>query len=397
MRSLLSVTALLVTLSTASAQSPIVGWNLRGADAVFTSDTSTFVASYVQTVAPAALPLYGIDWDASATTLWAIDNVTFEYGTLEPATGAFTVVGVSNMPGITGLTASPDGTTWYASDYDGVANTQLYVGDVTTGVFTLVGDIGAGIHIDIAMDSNGNLYSHSISDDTLYSVNTTTGMGTALPNATGFAANFAQGMDFDWTDDTLYATIYTGGGTGMFCSFDLTTGLPATMEDTVGLNAEMEMAIQVAAPSDGPLGTLDTACNALPNSSGLAAAIELIGTGNAGDPIAGTATQGPADQFGYFISGPNPGLYITPPGSSGIICIGNPQFRYDSVPAGQVFQFDAAGISDRVVGDGPSDLPTDGSYAPVPAVLAGESRAFQAWYRDGMTSNFSESKIVTFQ
>jgi hypothetical protein len=148
-------------------------------------------------------------------------------------------------------------------------------------------------------------------------------------------------------------------------------------------------------PTPG-LGTPDPACVPVANSTGSPALVSLSGSGNAGDTIFGACLQGPPAQFGYFISGPNPGLYIVPPGSTGNICIAGPQFRYNSVGAGQVFQFDAAGISQAVVGGGPSSLPTDGSFVPVPAVMVGESRAFQAWYRDGPTSNFADSRIVTF-
>ena len=73
--------------------------------------------------------------------------------------------------------------------------------------------------------------------------------------------------------------------------------------------------------------------------------------------------------------------------------------RYTSAPLSQVFQFDGHGISQAVLGGGPSVLPTDGSFTPVPGVMAGDSRAFQAWYRDanpGVTSNFSDSQVVTF-
>ncbi|MCP3916462.1 MAG: hypothetical protein GY711_12970 [bacterium] len=148
------------------------------------------------------------------------------------------------------------------------------------------------------------------------------------------------------------------------------------------------------------IGDMDPNCDPLSNSTGLPAMIALTGTGTAGDLLLGTCFQGPPANFGYFISGPNPGLYIVPPGSSGIICIGPPAFRYNSAALGQVFQFDPFGVSQAQVGGGRSLLPTDGSYAPVPAAMAGESRAFQAWFRDfnpAQTSNFSESKIVMFQ
>lgn len=146
------------------------------------------------------------------------------------------------------------------------------------------------------------------------------------------------------------------------------------------------------------LGADDPACLVLANSTGFPANSVLTGTGVAGDDISAVVSSGPPGTFGYYISGPNPGLYIVPPGSSGIICIGGPQFRYNSAPLGQVFQFDAGGVSAPVAGGNPTViLPTDGSFAPVPAVVAGTSRAFQAWYRDNpMTSNFSNSTIVQF-
>ncbi|MCP3917301.1 MAG: hypothetical protein GY711_17280 [bacterium] len=83
-----------------------------------------------------------------------------------------------------------------------------------------------------------------------------------------------------------------------------------------------------------------------------------------------------------------------PPGASGILCVASPQFRYTSVPDGHLFQFDSAGISSRVGGSGSNSLPTDGSYPPVPAVMSGMSQTFQAWYRDGASSNFSDAYIV---
>ncbi|MCP3919394.1 MAG: hypothetical protein GY711_27980 [bacterium] len=150
--------------------------------------------------------------------------------------------------------------------------------------------------------------------------------------------------------------------------------------------------------SGGELGVPDATCDSLtlPNSTGLPALIELAGSGVAGMPIQGTVSQGPPGQFGFFITGPNAGFYIVPPGSSGTICIESPQFRYNSVPLGQVFQFDAAGVSQAVVGGGPSLLPTDGSFGGVPAVLSGETRFFQAWFRETGSSNFTSSLGVMF-
>jgi hypothetical protein len=96
------------------------------------------------------------------------------------------------------------------------------------------------------------MFGHDIGTDSLYSIDKTTGAATLI-GTTGFLANFAQGMDFDYSTNTLYATIYTGGGTGMFSRFDLTTGAATGIFSTQPLGAagaEMEMA--VAAPIPEP-------------------------------------------------------------------------------------------------------------------------------------------------
>jgi hypothetical protein len=226
-----------------SAQTPIYGLNVRLGD-FFDSNTSTFVSSY-NPIVGAGTTAFAIDFDADATVLWGIEYGTQNYGTFDLATGAFTALGVVSGPAlsdnISGLTCDVFGV-WWLSNISS-AGCELYRGDVTTGTFTLVGDIGVDSIIDLSVDSYGNMYAMSIATDSLYSIDTLTGAGTLL-GATGLASGYAQGMDFDWSDDTLYATIYTGGGTGKFCDMNLTTGAANVREDTFVLNAEMEMACQ---------------------------------------------------------------------------------------------------------------------------------------------------------
>ncbi|MCP3919378.1 MAG: hypothetical protein GY711_27895 [bacterium] len=157
-----------------------------------------------------------------------------------------------------------------------------------------------------------------------------------------------------------------------------------------------ELPLQLIGDPVGDPSFPDLACMALSNSTGVPAELHLLGTGVAGDSLYASVAQGPPANFGYFLSGPNAGLYIVPPGAAGLICIGGPQFRYNQAALGHVFQFDAGGTSQATAGGGPSSLPTDGSFGPVPAVMAGETRYFQAWYRDGGTSNFSDSSGVAF-
>ncbi|MGK0484380.1 MAG: hypothetical protein ACJAQ3_004370, partial [Planctomycetota bacterium] len=198
MKSLPSIIALLGLAASASAQSEVVGVDVRG-DETFTTTTANYVSDYVS-LSPEVRSIYGLDFNASGTTLYGVDNVTLEVLTIDPISGVSTptgtVVSGSGLTGLTGLTAASDGTTWYLSDYDG-AKSNLFVGDILTGLFTFVGICQSnGIMIDISIDANDNLYGVSVSDDSLHSIDTTTGVGTRI-GSIGLPADFAQGMDFD--------------------------------------------------------------------------------------------------------------------------------------------------------------------------------------------------------
>ncbi|MCP3918654.1 MAG: hypothetical protein GY711_24170 [bacterium] len=164
---------------------------------------------------------------------------------------------------------------------------------------------------------------------------------------------------------------------------------------SIGFPVHFIIDLEVSALPPGS-GTHDTMCLGQPNSLGSVANIQLGGSTTVAGPVLANVSGGVPGQFGYFISGPNPGSYVIPPSSSGLLCIDTPQFRYNSPSAQHIFQFDPAGNSQAIAVGGPSVLEVDGSFAPVPAVAVGESRAFQAWYRDGPTSNFSDSVVVTF-
>ncbi len=172
-----------------------------------------------------ATPIYGMDYDSSATTLWALhaDSValTGSLGTMDPATGVYTSV-VACFP--------PSGTIWTGLTID--SNNVMWASDATT-LYTIdpacnITTIGAfntpgAVVIDIAINTAGQMYAHDIVDDAIYTVDTTTGAAT-LVGSTGMAAGYAQGMDFDPSDGTLYAWIYLSGGNGGFCTIDLATG-----------------------------------------------------------------------------------------------------------------------------------------------------------------------------
>lgn len=212
---------------------------------------------------------FAMDFNAQATTLYGITNVVGSaqvFGTIDQTNGNFTAIAPVTGAGAaetnwSGLSSAPDGT-FYASASGGAGLNNLYTINPTTGVSTLIGPIGAGtaaINIDIAIDRNGQMYGHDIAADKIFQIDKTNGNVTFLgTGTTGFNANFAQGMDFDWDTNTLYATLYTGGGTGVYASINTTTGAATQIISTTSWNAEMEMAVKSAVPEPAGVAIVST-------------------------------------------------------------------------------------------------------------------------------------------
>jgi uncharacterized repeat protein (TIGR01451 family) len=186
-----------------------------------------------------AAAIFGYDYDAAGTTLYALNYDTNEFGTFDPSTGTFTAIGPS-APGPgenwTGLTIDPSTDTFYASGSACGSYSNLYTLDPATGTPTVVGDItGATCVIDIAMNPSGEMYAHDIVTDSMYQVDPSTGAGTLL-GPTGYPANYAQGMDFDNDDGTLYIFLYQGGGANVYGTVDLVTGAvtPLSIDNPLG-------------------------------------------------------------------------------------------------------------------------------------------------------------------
>ena len=248
-------------VASAASASLIYGFNMRGeANQLFSTDTGGFVSGFT-TIGGAIgdFPTFAMDMDPTGTTLYAIlfDGLN-TYGTIDTGTGVFTSMGTLSGPAasdnISGLSVDPTTGDWYISALGGGVAT-LYRGNIATGSFSAVGDIGFALNIDLAIDSQGNAYGMDIAVDELLSISLSTGAGTLI-GPTGINTNFAQGMDFDYATDTLYATMYTGGGTGVFASISTVTGLATVLEDTTPLNAEMEMVVATAIPAPGALALL---------------------------------------------------------------------------------------------------------------------------------------------
>jgi hypothetical protein len=173
-------------------------------------------------VGPNVRPIFAVDFDVPANVLWGIDNTTRELGTYNLATGVFTptVVTTGITGTITGLKFDHTNGLVYVS-----SATNLFTLNTTTGVATQLPSSFSPfvLVIDIAISPTGQMYGQDIGVDQLISINKATGAATAI-GPTGQNTNFAQGMDFDTSDNTLYAYMYLGGGVNNLSTFNLATG-----------------------------------------------------------------------------------------------------------------------------------------------------------------------------
>lgn len=216
---------------------------------LYTHPLSTFNAQTF--VGDPGASIYAMDFDPTGTTLYAIQSptgVTPTFGRIDTATGAFTPIGP-----VSGITGSPSGLTIDPVTGEAFVTAgatagafSLYSFDLDTGTGTLIGPHGVagGLMIDIAINCDGEMYGHDIGTDSLYSINRTTGAATLI-GPHGLAANYAQGMDFDNNDGTLYAAIFTGSPgvfTYTYGTFNLSTGAITPLNSNTPLG-EWELAI----------------------------------------------------------------------------------------------------------------------------------------------------------
>lgn len=103
----------------------------------------------------------------------------------------------------TGLATDPTTGVMYASSND-VSASSLYILDLNTGAATRVGAVtNSPSLIAIAVNNQGQLFGYDIVFDSLIKIDKNTGSGTVV-GSLGFDANFAQGMDFNESDNKCY-------------------------------------------------------------------------------------------------------------------------------------------------------------------------------------------------
>ena len=140
---------------------------------------------------------------SNPTTGYVLDNGG-QFYSFDVTTGVYSLLG--NIPG-----------DWVGMEFDrssgllyAIESEKLYTIDPIAVTATLVGSMGVGANaltISLAIDGAGVGYVHDLGDDLLYSVNLATGVATSI-GATGFDANFGQGMCYDPTTDTVYMSAF---------------------------------------------------------------------------------------------------------------------------------------------------------------------------------------------
>src|SRR5690606_29814446 len=92
--------------------------------------------------------------------------------------------------------------------------------NLTTGETTLVCNFVGFTFVDFAIDYNGVIIGHDITNNALYIINKTTCETTHWVDV-GYDTNYAQGMDFDWSTNILYAGIMQASVVPALVSWDM--------------------------------------------------------------------------------------------------------------------------------------------------------------------------------
>jgi hypothetical protein len=168
-----------------------------------------------------------------SNNIYVLDNANNMFS-VDATTGAYTSMGTVTAPGGEGWVAmefDPTDGTLYGLSGTISASATLSVIDPIGMTATPVGGPGAvGMTgaIALAIDGNGIVYAHDLVDDAIYTIDKTTGVGTFL-GATGFDANYGQGMAYDPATDTIFLTAFNNA---LFDS-ELRTMDPATGATTL--------------------------------------------------------------------------------------------------------------------------------------------------------------------
>ncbi len=189
------------------------------------------------TIANVTITPFGGTFDPDNTDfMYVIDYNDGAIKKVDIATGNVTTVGAAGLQSgdtPTGLTCDKTDGTLYAASTNG-SESMLYTIDPATGASTVVGPTGIPALIDIAIDGDGQMYGYDIVGDNAYKIDKTNGTSTVI-GSIGFDASYAQGMCWDPESDVIYMAAYNAStGAGELRLFDKLTGSTAVLGSLPG-------------------------------------------------------------------------------------------------------------------------------------------------------------------
>jgi hypothetical protein len=139
---------------------------------------------------------------------YALNGGNF-FWTVDTVTGVATALPSPVAPAPqtwSGIAFDPTDGTLYGVTTD-VSASSLHIIDPATGAVTLVGNINSPGIIDVCVDGNGDMWAYDLVNDNFLSIDKSTGLGTPV-GALGFDANFGQGMAWDPITDVIYLSAF---------------------------------------------------------------------------------------------------------------------------------------------------------------------------------------------
>jgi hypothetical protein len=242
----------------------------------------TWLLAWLATGLMAASPL------AQALELW-VDDANGKLGRVDVATGAVTIVGNMGVV-MADIAFDPLGHLF------GVSGGNLYSINSGNAGVTLIGSVGASVN-SLVFSSSGTLYA---ANNLLYTINTTTGAGTAVGNTT---SGFLSAGDLAFVGGELYLSS-TGRTTDSLFKLNTSTGL-GTRIGGLGVSAVYGLASSDGANLYAVSGTTIYQVNAL--------------TGATSSPLS-FAGQGLAQTFGTTFMGE--AAPVPEPGASALMLAG---------------------------------------------------------------------------
>ncbi|MCP3920757.1 MAG: PKD domain-containing protein [bacterium] len=165
-----------------------------------------------------------------------------------------------------------------------------------------------------------------------------------------------------------------------------------TAESFDGTPEPARLVVEWDPPATPPIGNNYCSPN-LPNSTGNPASITATGSADVTDnDLTLTAASMPLGEFGYFLASPVQGFDPTPGSSSGNFCLagGSMLGRFDELVRN-------SGASGQFSIDVNLTAVPIAANPGTTAIQPGDSWNFQGWYRDGVTSNFTDGVSVLFE